>query len=143
MLAAAWTVTGCADRAGDDNSNQAFGSRPEAAGKLSQFPPGAAAPLSIMAPAAEGASDPFEAAVECAAAIEFTAKLMDGMPQVGQKEKLLAQQALGIFRARANGLARDMPAARAIAAKRQEGSADSTGQLRVAMRCLRETTLAG
>jgi hypothetical protein len=115
-----------------------FATEPRLSDIKTEFPAGAAAPLSILAPSGDMAADPFMAAVECAAALEVTAKLIFQLSQVGESERTAVRQAEEAYRARAGRLARETPAPQAIATTVQRVRGDPSSQVRLAMNCLQQ-----
>jgi len=138
VVALAVVVGGCSENAANSASGQPVSAEQRVAGTPRQFSPGAAEPLSIMALSAEVDSDPFGAAVECAAALEITLKSISQLPQAGANEVAALRQAEGVFRARANLLAGDTPAPQAIAVKVQQAQRDPATQVKRAVACLRQ-----
>jgi hypothetical protein len=139
VVALALVMASCSEKSSSPSSDPALRSHSQLASTDRQFPPGAAAPLSIMAPSTEVASDPFAAAVECAAALQVTAKMVSQLPQVSETEQASLRQAHEAFRARANRLADNTPAPKAIAAKVRQVQGDPTAQVRLAMNCLQRS----
>jgi hypothetical protein len=132
-------LASCSERTETSTAGSPFG-----AGELSQrqFSPGAAEALSVVASGSERATDPFAAAVECAAALQVTLKAISRVPQVSSNEIAALQQAEVVFREDANRLTGDTPAPQAIAAKVREVEGSPAAQVRLAIACLRQSPVA-
>lgn len=132
----ALALVGCSDAA-DSPMPPAFGTDRSTRAQQ-RFSPGAAAPLSIMGTGAEMAGDPFDAAVQCAAALEVTLATISQMQQVGDDQKEALRQAQGLFRTRADRLARETPASQAIATRVEQVQDNPATQVQLAVSCLRQ-----
>lgn len=142
LIASVLLLTNCSDSAVPGQEDRAEIVRRSERETTTMFPPGSAAPLSIVGVSQGGSSDPLAAAVECTVAVRATARLLTSMPQTGEAERNALKEAEVYFRKNAETVAQRhgqklAAVEAALESRSRVTQANPASQVQLALACLR------